>query len=382
MDPLLLPYLQARDEDEASRLLGDLLSRHVEPIIRGVVALRTRTGAGARAVAARREDAEDLRGQTMVQLLARLRGLRDGSETAAAPIADLRGYAAVLAFHTCHAWLRRLFPRRASLKNRLRYLIAHDARFLIRPAAGRGFRCGLAGRDVATLDSTEALDDMAGASNAPAEVEVPVAGPRKEATRATRSAGRSADDPSAGELADLVIELLEGAGRPLELEALVDTVARRRGLEEAPAHRSLGPGDLDRLVGDRPRGDATLAEALDRRAALERLWDEVVVLPLAQRSALLLNLRDENGRGLIRLLPLTGVTSMRGIAAALEMTPERLAGLWGDLPIDDAAIAARMGLSRQQVINLRKSARERLARRLSKNAKITPASSSSEAEED
>jgi hypothetical protein len=34
------------------------------------------------------------------------------------------------------------------------------------------------------------------------------------------------------------------------------------------------------------------------------------------------------------------------------------------LPLDDATIAGLLGLTRQQVINLRKSARERLARRL------------------
>jgi hypothetical protein len=34
------------------------------------------------------------------------------------------------------------------------------------------------------------------------------------------------------------------------------------------------------------------------------------------------------------------------------------------LPLDDLTIAARLGLTRQQVINLRKSARLRLARRL------------------
>jgi len=34
------------------------------------------------------------------------------------------------------------------------------------------------------------------------------------------------------------------------------------------------------------------------------------------------------------------------------------------LPLEDAAIAERLGLTRQQVINLRKSARARLARRM------------------
>jgi hypothetical protein len=38
--------------------------------------------------------------------------------------------------------------------------------------------------------------------------------------------------------------------------------------------------------------------------------------------------------------------------------------LWDELPLDDLKIAARLGMTRQQVINLRKSARARLARRM------------------
>jgi hypothetical protein len=40
-----------------------------------------------------------------------------------------------------------------------------------------------------------------------------------------------------------------------------------------------------------------------------------------------------------------------------------LSALWDQLPLDDLSIAARLGVTRQQVINLRKAARARLARR-------------------
>jgi hypothetical protein len=46
------------------------------------------------------------------------------------------------------------------------------------------------------------------------------------------------------------------------------------------------------------------------------------------------------------------------------MTPESFAELWNDLPLEDAKIAELLGLTRQQVINARKSGRERLTRRL------------------
>ena len=58
-----------------------------------------------------------------------------------------------------------------------------------------------------------------------------------------------------------------------------------------------------------------------------------------------------------------GVASFREVAAALEMTPQELAEVWNRLPLEDREIAARLGVDRQQVINLRSTARERLARR-------------------
>jgi hypothetical protein len=79
----------------------------------------------------------------------------------------------------------------------------------------------------------------------------------------------------------------------------------------------------------------------------------------------LLNLKDPGtGAGCITLFPVTGIASVRQIAAALELTAEEFAAIWNELPLEDARIAELLGLTRQQVINARKSGRERLARRL------------------
>jgi hypothetical protein len=80
--------------------------------------------------------------------------------------------------------------------------------------------------------------------------------------------------------------------------------------------------------------------------------------------ALLLNLRDQIGDSALRLLPSSGIATIRQIAGALEMQPEALAGLWRQLPIDDLQIAGMLSLTRQQIVNLRKSARDRLVRRM------------------
>jgi hypothetical protein len=87
-------------------------------------------------------------------------------------------------------------------------------------------------------------------------------------------------------------------------------------------------------------------------------------LPSRQRAALLLGLDDRHGRDAITLLTNARVASLRHIAEALEIGVQELAAMSHDLPLDDATIAMKLGSTRQQVVNLRKAARERLARRI------------------
>ena len=108
----------------------------------------------------------------------------------------------------------------------------------------------------------------------------------------------------------------------------------------------------------------SIAQTLANQGYLTRLWREVHELPVNQRTAVLLNLRDEDGGSALPLLPLTGIATIRQIAEVLDIPALDLAALWPDLPLDDARIAARLDLTRQQVINLRKSARARLSRRM------------------
>ena len=83
-----------------------------------------------------------------------------------------------------------------------------------------------------------------------------------------------------------------------------------------------------------------------------------------QAAALLLNLRDASGRGVIELLFALELAQHDQIAVALGWTQAELSVLWERLPIEDNEIAELLGATRQQVINLRKVARERLERRM------------------
>ena len=75
---------------------------------------------------------------------------------------------------------------------------------------------------------------------------------------------------------------------------------------------------------------------IEKKIFLQRLWEELQQLPRNQRAALLLNLKDSSGCGCITLFPATGVAFVRQLADALEMSAEGFAGLWNELPIEDA----------------------------------------------
>ena len=95
------------------------------------------------------------------------------------------------------------------------------------------------------------------------------------------------------------------------------------------------------------------------------LWDEIKTLPEKQRAALLLNMRDAHGDIGVDAFATLGIAQISEIGTYAGVTVEEFYELWGELPLDDDEIARRIGAAtRQQVINLRKTARERLARRL------------------
>ena len=147
------------------------------------------------------------------------------------------------------------------------------------------------------------------------------------------------------------------------MDDLVKTVAELQGIKDNPVV-SGSADDRDANAPERlPDAHANVASEVERRMYLQRLWAEIVQLPLRQRIALLLNLRDEQ-EGVLALLPLMGLASIRQLAETLAIPFENFARLWNDLPLEDSFIAEHLSATRQQVINLRKSARARLARRM------------------
>ncbi len=317
-----MSLMRAGNEESRAEELERLLVDHARPTVEMVLA-RFRTS--DRAVG--RDEVDDVRATVTLRLVRKLRAIEDLEDEV---IRDFESYVATLTYRTIYDFMRDRYPERTRLKNRLRYLLGHDARFALWSTA-TGLVCGLrrwTGRDDALETFTVS---------------------RGMATRTMLDRDRPQD---------AVFAIFERAGRPLGLDLLVAIVAELWGVMET----RLDTAD-DHAIDDSRSRAPSHAARYETRQFLETLWDEIRLLPPNQRTALLFNLRDPDGVNAVALLVLVGVARFDEIAEVMGLAREELTALWETLPLDDATIAVRLGLTRQQVINLRRSARERLARR-------------------
>ena len=313
MDHRLHSYLEAVEADLQQDRLSELTAS-AEPIIQRTVHSR---------LAGRWDDMADVCSEARLELLLHLRRIK--ADPAARVIEDFSAYVSGLAKNTCNQYFRRRRPGRSRLVKQLRFLLL-EPEFRMWQRHGTTL-CGLA----------DWLDDRKPVATGclPQQVE----GER--------------------DLATLLRKIFETADGPIDFRALVEMVA---GIWHIPSDPEDAAANID--IQSIPAAERDAELSIDRRRYAERLWQEIGQLPRAQRVALLLNLRDGRGNSVLSLFPLSGVASFTETAAALEVGEPELSGIWNELPWDDNAIARFLFRTRQQVINLRMSARKRLSNRL------------------
>jgi hypothetical protein len=143
----------------------------------------------------------------------------------------------------------------------------------------------------------------------------------------------------------------------------VRIVAELSGVRE-PQEIGSGSSDENVFCELLPDPSPDVVARLGQKITMEFLWKEICQLPIKQRLAVLLNLRDKSNNDALILFTMIGVTNLGQIAQVLDFQLNAFAELWNQLPLDDNKIAQSMGITRQQVINLRKSAKQRLLRRM------------------
>jgi hypothetical protein len=369
MDEVLAPFLLAADPAEEERAL-ELLVRQAEPTIRQVIRYKgfSFPGASPAFVSREAEQGEDLYCLAMLRLLEQLHGLKasltrhsrpaaNGPGTVAGlesadsrPIRSFRGLTESIIRSLLNEHLRRKYPRRASLQNQLVYIIQKyrdpktgKTRFALWYVE-RDRLCGFLewlGRALALTDRYRSL--------------------REDPHTFAREALPHAD-PLTPDLRQLLDALLRWLNSPIELDDMVSAVAQLRGVEDRAEMSMEDTPDPEGAAGPPEPADPAPSpeEQALMRASLQQLWSEIGRLPPQQCAALLLNLTDHRGRGIIDLLPVLGIASLRQIAAVMEMPAEQLAQLWSSLPLEDQQIATLLNCPVARIPVCRWRARQKL----------------------
>jgi len=354
------------DERIASR---DELLAQVLPAVRSI--LKRKSGATLAEDDARRDniDAIELYHEVITRIWERI-----ASTAAKDDVADLKAYAATVTHNAWSDFLREKYPRRTSLKNRLRYFAEHQPKYALWQGQGGESMCGLAKWKLGAIDvptsRIQALRDG------------------RERVPDLRLSGRAFEQFDASAWDNLLDALFKRLGGPIPLDDLVAVTAYLVGLKE-DRHESLDDEDDDlgeQLADDGP----TPHEIVQMRSTLARLWIAITRLKSDYRCAYLLNVPGPGkSRAELEVFVVNGIVSIADIGAVLALddgqfriacaeigleeadrahvelarTPnEQFFVLWGYLPLADLVIGKMLGLAQQQVINRRMLAMKELAR--------------------
>lgn len=322
-DPLLVPFLEAENEIETERTLTILLET-AAPII-------LRAGEQRPSIAL---DREDVSSATRTQLIRQLMALRGGDRLE--PIRDFRAYVARVTFSSWAEYLRERKPQHAMLFNRLRYLLENRTAF-------RGFTLWEdedTGRKMAGLTEWSPKTSLEITPRLQWLLADPVAAAREIFGR------RYWQRDNLGQIVTTILRWLNG---PIDLRDLVFVLAELLEISDRTEEFQESNEPADNFSHASPADEAIWREYL------RWLWQQLPSLTTKQCIAFLLP------SNLLRELEEAGVASIRMLAPRFEISPERLAEWWNRLPFDDLAVARELKCSRQQVINLRRVARDYLA---------------------
>src|SRR4030095_14231390 len=120
-DVLLRTFLDEADGTRCDRLMEEIICQHARPIIKRVVASKLNVGRG-RYDSIEWQEQEDIAEEVVVQLIRHLSGMRGAGADA---FGSFENYVATAAYNACSNYLRRKYPERSRLRNRLRYILSH-----------------------------------------------------------------------------------------------------------------------------------------------------------------------------------------------------------------------------------------------------------------
>lgn len=284
------------------------------------------------------EDAEDIVGDTIFALIQRLHDIREGSVRIDSSFLH---YVTGIADNVLHLYWRRHAPKRYRLRNQILYLLRHGDTYGFAiwesdTSAERlcGFTCWRGRQWRATERYLKWCSDPL----------------------VVRTLLSHHNDPTQVSLRELIHHVFRWINSPVKLDDLVNGIAQLLGVvDDAPS-----PDNDEDGRGD---GSNDVLKKLERREIYQEIWSGIGLLPLQQRRALLLRLEQDE----LMMFVEYGIATLEAVAKLLDMPWEQFWEVYKQLPLKDKQIADYIGLppaAQQKVINLRKSARERIMRRL------------------
>ncbi len=340
MDDLLLPYLSANNEPERQQRLDELLTVRASPIVRQTLRRRLGFYVSAQGINEHNQDAEDLYQEAMtriVQVLHELQASSSGTD-----IDNFDHYVARIASNICIDFLRAKSPARTRLKDSLRDLFRRR-KDVISWEYENEILCGFAvWRNTGkTVFSGQASRDI------------------EAKLEAFQSARFADEDVRAAPLPQIVAELFDWIGGPVEIDVLVRIMAslldvREQPIESLDDHITPSPGA--HVPGIAPSSESTL----QAKELLERLWRAISRLSPEQRDAFCFGFEDQAGQDLFSTLLGAGIVTLKDLAKGLGRSVEDIGRLRMRMPMDSAAVAAELNASRDNVYKWRFRAVQRL----------------------
>ena len=201
---------------------------HAEAVIRGLIGYKL--GLPSRD-AIRQTDADDLRQEAVVQLLAEIQRFREQPKMH--PITDVRGLAAVIAHRACPRRMRGQFPERHAMKNRLHYLLTRQNNFAVWRDENNKLIAGFAVWRPHKMQAIEERVELSDDETFIAQVRLLKSG-RQHAESATTLGA-----------------IFNRLHRPIELDKLVSALVALWSIEERPTRvrrgRSTGVPNLGKI---------------------------------------------------------------------------------------------------------------------------------------
>lgn len=335
-DTALLPFLNAAGKDTEEALV-DLVAEQIQPTIEKTLRSKLHVSLKPNDFNQTNQDALELLSEIKLLLISELGKMKSNSNGRV--IFNLGGYVTSVTINSYRQFLRTKYPLRQQLKNKLRYLLTHHPKFALLENERGEWLCGFSQNKI--VETTQP--------------------PNAETIRAgiTETVNKKNLRETA-KIIDLLIVVFDYAKVPLLFNELLSIVAEIQGIKD---RKEKPESALFLLSENFAASEDKIQTEIEQQENLKKVWAEVCLLPLRHRLALLLNLKEKQGDCVIRLLPLLRIASIRQIAEVLEFSPDKFASVWNELPWDDLKIAEYLNLTRQQVINLRQSARMRLIRK-------------------